>query len=272
MSTKIYNGFIINLASPRDVFEEFQRLSTEVSQIAVAEYAEWFADSWTAELDRTAFRVRSGSVDESELSKLSYADKLAKRREALREIDNGWWTPEQDWDFSISFAPHTELKWLGIFYADKDSFRSLLFEQPWFQEYGYWNNTDQPDGITDEEWDLREKNWDKMLPSGVPINHMAEFKLFSNKRLVHPDRDILLQSAPSEESRIERLVFNAARDEYFKEIGGYQSTSDYLTKAQEFGKGFHKDGPYWSFDEKFRETAEDIVYSNSLEKMLKVNS
>lgn len=272
MSTKIYNGFIIDLNSPFDVFEEFQRLSTEASQIAVAEYAEWFADSWTAELDRTAFRVRSGSVDASELSKLSYADKLAKRREALREIDKGWRTPEQDWDFSIAFAPDSEWYWLGIFYTEKDSFSSLLCKQPWFVEFGYWNNTDQPDGITDKEWDSREQHWNRILPTGVPINHMAEFKLFSNKTLVHPDREMLLQSVPSEESRIERLVFNAARDEYFKEIGGYHSTSDYLKKAQEFGNGFHKDGPYWSFDEKFRETAEDIVRSNPMEKMLKVNS
>lgn len=27
------------------------------------------------------------------------------------------------------------------------------------EEYGYWNNTDQPEGVTDRQWLTRERNW-----------------------------------------------------------------------------------------------------------------
>lgn len=29
-----------------------------------------------------------------------------------------------------------------------------------YENYSYWNNTDQPEGITDRQWDTRKKNWD----------------------------------------------------------------------------------------------------------------
>ena len=32
------------------------------------------------------------------------------------------------------------------------------------EEYGYWNNTDKPEGITDEDWVKRESDWNKALP------------------------------------------------------------------------------------------------------------
>ena len=37
------------------------------------------------------------------------------------------------------------------------------------EEYGYWNNTDKPDGITNEEWKNCGDDWDAALPGlGVP--------------------------------------------------------------------------------------------------------
>lgn len=34
--------------------------------------------------------------------------------------------------------------------------------------YGYWNNTDRPDNISEEEWNLRGELWDIALPTGIP--------------------------------------------------------------------------------------------------------
>jgi hypothetical protein len=33
----------------------------------------------------------------------------------------------------------------------------------WVEEYGYWNNTDQPDGMSNREWNRRSKAWDAVL-------------------------------------------------------------------------------------------------------------
>jgi len=31
---------------------------------------------------------------------------------------------------------------------------------PYVEEYGYWNNTDRPENLTNRQWETRRKNWD----------------------------------------------------------------------------------------------------------------
>jgi len=39
-----------------------------------------------------------------------------------------------------------------------------------FQEYGYWDNTDRPASISDEEWDERARVWTSVIHYGEPYN------------------------------------------------------------------------------------------------------
>lgn len=41
-----------------------------------------------------------------------------------------------------------------------DEYRQALEDANVVREYGYWNNTDQPDYVTDAEWEERKKAWD----------------------------------------------------------------------------------------------------------------
>ena len=45
--------------------------------------------------------------------------------------------------------------------------------QPEVEEYGYWNNTDQPEGVTDAEWDERRAAWERCLPNWSPPARQA---------------------------------------------------------------------------------------------------
>lgn len=63
-----------------------------------------------------------------------------------------------------------------------------LLKLPYIKEYGYWNNTDKPDELTEEEWDQRRSDWNEILDrsffftgSGISID-LPETKLrtFSN--------------------------------------------------------------------------------------------
>ena len=38
-----------------------------------------------------------------------------------------------------------------------------LLKLPYIKEYGYWNNTDKPDELTEEEWDQRRSDWNEVL-------------------------------------------------------------------------------------------------------------
>jgi hypothetical protein len=43
-----------------------------------------------------------------------------------------------------------------------EEYRRALIDAGVVREYGYWNNTDGPEGISDREWNQREKAWGKL--------------------------------------------------------------------------------------------------------------
>lgn len=46
---------------------------------------------------------------------------------------------------------------------NEPEYLSNLLELPYIKEYGYWNNTDKPDELTEEEWDERRSDWNEVL-------------------------------------------------------------------------------------------------------------
>lgn len=63
-------------------------------------------------------------------------------------------------------------------------------EQEWksinIKEYMYYNNTDEPENITREQWETREKHWNQVLlangRSGIPANEGITFNLSRESR------------------------------------------------------------------------------------------
>jgi hypothetical protein len=49
---------------------------------------------------------------------------------------------------------------LAIFIGENKNMISILANHPYIEWYGYWNNSDPPEDITDEEWEQREKDWE----------------------------------------------------------------------------------------------------------------
>lgn len=47
-----------------------------------------------------------------------------------------------------------------------------------WQNFEYWNNADQPDGVPDGEWQEREETWHRVLPGlGAPIDSMVSLEV-----------------------------------------------------------------------------------------------
>lgn len=73
-----------------------------------------------------------------------------------------------DTDFQIVVFPHKDTI-LGIAYTESNKWFNQWLTLPGVSEYGYWNNTDPPDDVTDEEWEVRGEIWDEVLGSlGIP--------------------------------------------------------------------------------------------------------
>lgn len=54
--------------------------------------------------------------------------------------------------------------------------KEIAIEEVGFREYGYWNNTDPLDDISEEEWNQREQDWDFL---GVPSEDGFYYQLGS---------------------------------------------------------------------------------------------
>lgn len=88
----------------------------------------------------------------------------------------------RDYDFdpfntTASFGRDTETGhiWALLHSHDADTiaaFESLDSVEPW----PYWNNTERPDDVTEDEWEQRRLFWNRALPgAGVPARHCLTF-------------------------------------------------------------------------------------------------
>ena len=64
--------------------------------------------------------------------------------------------------FNVYIIPYKDGKVYGAWYYNNiNSYKSLL--EPYVEEYHYQNQADQPDEISDEEWDERKNIWDDIF-------------------------------------------------------------------------------------------------------------
>lgn len=100
--------------------------------------AGWTLERWKAEKGRF-FRIREAFKD---------AYKASKSHER-------GWAFEIDCSLNVWFYKN---KFYVIPYGEWDGFKV----PKGVEEYGYWNNTDQPEGVTTRQWNARGKTWDKV--------------------------------------------------------------------------------------------------------------
>lgn len=162
MSTKIYNGLLIDFpGSFSDLRTELIRLAKEeIKPVAELEFTKMFAKAVFFQMDINAWANRHI---------------VAQNAHTLSEVTVNVWTiindeivsiktsnkrsPLVDFEFCITLFPLSN-KILAIPYCEQKSILSVLKNQPYVKEYGYWNNTDKPDELSDSEWETRSKDWD----------------------------------------------------------------------------------------------------------------
>ena len=78
-----------------------------------------------------------------------------------------------------------ETKTLAMFFGNP-MLRNYLKSRPDFlTDYHYQNQTDRPEDISDTEWNLREKDWDKAIgPDYIPSQHGFAVDLFNTENIM----------------------------------------------------------------------------------------
>ena len=105
----------------------------------------------------------------SKYTKEQYKEKRNELRKWAREIKHtNIRNLIADYEADITIISREDCT-LVIVYWEQNFYTKYWEKLDKVEYYGYWNNTDKPDDIIDEEWDERGKEWEKALnKSGIP--------------------------------------------------------------------------------------------------------
>jgi len=161
MSTKIYTGFKFRNPHLLVIHHQIQAFRKELKALVLEKCSRLVAEMATHRIDRLAMgmKVQEPSSD------CPLACAWSKLNEEKRKIDK---TQERnpifDFDFELAIFPLSEDKVLGMYFTEQEDFRKLWLSKWFVEEYGYWDNTDKPDELSEKDWERRCRDWDKALP------------------------------------------------------------------------------------------------------------
>jgi hypothetical protein len=165
MSTKIYSGFKAKNVGAKQLMCDLIDIQTEARKIANEL-------SWNYQMFYAVTLFDKVSLGLAEAPKSSYlgearAAQLTAQQESERTNERN---REVDYSFSICVYPVKNNEFLGLWFTEWESkYTPLIKSKPWYQEYGYWNNTDKPEHLSNREWNKRRKDWE-ILRWGTPAN------------------------------------------------------------------------------------------------------
>ena len=176
MSTKIYNGLRIKYMTMQELIPFSKELRAQLEPIAKEE----FPKSYTKMLEEAILFIQTGIQIDScihnynGLSALENPTSKDVNRVIDKEIRQFIKTNKSattitesvsafDFDTSLCVFPLSR-KILAVPICNNERLINALSENENITEYGYWNNTDKPDNVSNREWNTRKSDWDKALP------------------------------------------------------------------------------------------------------------
>ena len=127
---------------------------------------------------------------------------------------------ECDFECNVVILPSNDNVFLMLFAEDRE-IKNILLDTGEIEEYPFWDNTDQPDGMTGEEWEKRGNEWDAALSYGIPsvdgftmilADGIFSIEIFFSE---FPTRlEGIIENMPSLDARAERLTVASMRSEW----------------------------------------------------------
>lgn len=157
MSTKIYDGYRIKNLTEKEFIEKYEYLKNIVEKEAKISIQKEIAKIFYNALDNGYGRA------EDDITVLDYVKEEIK--EAIEDLEKGFRAPNLDKDIGFSLKEYQGDLYLYLFSEDSTITKLLLEKIENIEEFGYWNNTDKPDNVSEAHWEKRKKIWNTLLTS-----------------------------------------------------------------------------------------------------------
>ncbi|MEK5209239.1 hypothetical protein [Psychrobacillus sp. FSL H8-0510] len=241
MSTKIYNGyrlpamnlqelnqFILNFKSVseklrKDLYERYiaNLVASDLDNLAILGKEKFIAQHLQ---DIRGMEGKGESIFEGlNPLRLSY-QRIESRYQRMQETQQR--DPAIDLDCELILLPAEE----GIYvllYAEHNEIRKLWEQTPGVSEYGYWNNVDRLEGLTENDWKEREQKWtDLGVMDNRPVDIGMSISVIRGvPSLFELKKQNILSQIRSFDERLQNRSESAAYDVRYKAIDEESSPS-----------------------------------------------
>ena len=172
MSIKAYDWFITNL----DAFEVMNRIKETIDPVFLTNTAQNVKVAAEAVLDAgdkeiswndTDLRCFGSNLGQQVLPNKKGMGRLAEEllayTDALRRTEAHTFSDADiGYEVAMLAGPYKGDVVFRVF-SESNSYTRALAQQEWCSDFSYWNNTDQDESISEEEWERREVFW-RSLP------------------------------------------------------------------------------------------------------------
>lgn len=159
MSTKIYNGY--RLAAGTNLFEFTRRVRALIDPIRDEVDAALLARLSANAVDTCWLR---GETVPSMLTFITFM-KWEEEQKKLEDTDRR--KDPHRFELCLGEDPETG-RILVRLYTDRPAMREAFEAMEEVEPYSYWNNADEPAGVTVEQWNERGAAWERVMPGYLP--------------------------------------------------------------------------------------------------------
>ena len=165
MSTKLYDGILITEPLSwkiiREIRENIEQTFEQLNKKLTIEY-------FNEEYARTILKTHSQALeiyknpDDKEEDHGIYFNALQRFKKEENEFFKNKLLCKVHL-FEPVVGTNSEKSPAYVINNNEPEYLNNLLKLPYIKEYGYWNNTDKPDELTEEEWDERRSDWNEVL-------------------------------------------------------------------------------------------------------------
>lgn len=164
MSTKIYYG--IKITDTDKFMKEIQTIRAEILNEYTPNgqhrlYLDWF--------------LHESNMFEQGYRKPTTKDNQQFELEFVRNRSIYRLPYQHPFDLSLSYFPE---KQLALIYGQNEKFYHRLLQSDTVEDYVFWDNTDKPEDISDEDWATRGADWDDAFayvnPNVIDCGHVYQ--------------------------------------------------------------------------------------------------
>lgn len=210
MSTKIYTGF--KFADPDfiAIHHAMEDLKKHVAESARTLMVEFLRESVITELDNA---TSSATAIEPRL----FGRHVVALRDRQNQIEKTQHRdPEADFSFELAiFVDGTDF--YGMYFVEQGEWAEYIQAQSWYIEHAYWDNTDPPGNVSEDEWKDRGERWDRMVGWGSVGERAYVIKV--KNHIIYTDNLLnrFMEKLPTLEERASKQARKDAANFYYKQ-------------------------------------------------------